>query len=340
MFYKLLQKILFLLSPETAHSIVFFFFKIFQNTPLLKLAYRANHKYDTSVTIAGVTFPNRIGVAAGLDKDAEVFDALGALGFGFVEIGTLTPKPQPGNPKPRLFRLKKDKALINRMGFNNKGTQNAIPRLKHKKTDIIIGGNIGKNKITPNDNAIDDYVKAFNDLFNVVDYFVVNVSSPNTPGLRALQEKKPLSDILSKLQEINKKQILPKPIFLKIAPDLTTSQLDDIVEIVIQSDIAGVIATNTTIERKGISLSEQEIKKIGPGGLSGKPLFVHSTEILSYLRKKLPANKVLIGVGGIFSVEDAKAKLEAGADLIQIFTSFIYEGPKLVREINKALNKK
>jgi len=281
--------------------------------------------------LCGLSFKNPIGLAAGFDKNAVLFDELSAFGFGFVEIGTVTPKPQAGNPKPRLFRLKKDQALINRMGFNNDGVEVIAERLKHRKTDIIIGGNIGKNKITPNEKAVDDYLICFDKLFEVVDYFVVNVSSPNTPNLRALQDKKPLTHILQSLQNENNKRDKPKPILLKIAPDLTDSQLLDIIEIVKITKIAGVIATNTTISREGLVLNNKK----ETGGLSGKPLSNRATDVIRFLSEKSEKAFPIIGVGGIHSANDAQEKLEVGADLIQLFTGFIYQGPDLVKQINK-----
>ena len=269
-------------------------------------------------------------------------DELACLGFGFVEIGTVTPLPQDGNEKPRLFRLKPDRALINRMGFNNHGASVAAERLRKRKTNILIGGNIGKNKLTPNENALDDYLKSFDALYEVVDYFVVNVSSPNTPGLRDLQEKEPLMKILAALKQraeelAAKYSSLPKPILLKIAPDLTNSQLDDIIEIVTSTKIAGVIATNTTISRADLLTDDNEIKKIGAGGLSGAPLTHRSTEVIRYICDKSNRAFPVIGVGGISSPGDAKAKLDAGASLVQIYTGFIYEGPGLAKQICKAL---
>jgi dihydroorotate dehydrogenase len=288
--------------------------------------------------VAGLTFPNPVGLAAGLDKDAIAFNELGDFGFGFIEIGTVTPKPQEGNEKPRLFRLVKNEALINRMGFNNKGVDAAAVLLKKRKDPtLIIGGNIGKNKVTPNEKATDDYVYCFNALFDVVDYFVVNVSSPNTPNLRDLQEKEPLTNLLNTLQVLNQTKKTPKPIFLKIAPDLTNTQLDDIIEIVAITKIAGVIATNTTISREGLNYTEEEIKSYGMGGLSGKPLTKRSTEVIRYLKQKSNSAFPVIGVGGIHTAQDAIEKLDAGADLIQLYTGFIYEGPGLIKDINKAI---
>ena len=268
-----------------------------------------------------------------------MYDDLAYCGFGFIEIGTVTPKGQPGNDKPRLFRVKEDEGIINRMGFNNLGVDEVISNLKMKKTDVLIGGNIGKNKITPNDKAVDDYIFSFNHLFEYVDYFVVNVSSPNTPNLRELQEKEPLKQLLLALKNENKLKPTPKPILLKIAPDLTNNQLDDIVEIIDEVKLDGVIATNTTISRDKLKTPKKEIEKIGAGGLSGKPVKDRSTEVIRYLSEKSKKSFPIIGVGGIHSAEDAIEKLEAGASLIQLYSGFIYEGPALVKRINKALLK-
>lgn len=285
----------------------------------------------------GLTFKNPVGLAAGFDKDAKLYNELSNFGFGFIEIGTLTPKPQDGNPKKRLFRLKEDEAIINRMGFNNGGVEAAVIRLKNghtlKKQGVLIGGNIGKNKLTPNENAVDDYVICFDALYDVVDYFVVNVSSPNTPNLRELQDKEPLTNLLKTLQIQNSNKQKARPILLKIAPDLTNEQLLDIIDIVTDTKIDGVIATNTTISREGL----QSENKIEIGGLSGKPLTNRSTEVIRFLAEKSHKAFPIIGVGGIHSAEDAMEKLEAGADLVQIYTGFIYEGPKLVKNINKRL---
>jgi len=283
----------------------------------------------------GLKFKNPVGLAAGFDKDAKLYKELDNFGFGFIEIGTLTPKPQAGNPKKRLFRLKEDQAIINRMGFNNEGVLNAIERLK-KNRGILIGGNIGKNKVTSNENAVEDYKYCFNSLHDYVDYFVVNVSSPNTPNLRELQDKEPLTKLLMVLKNENSKFHKEKPILLKIAPDLTNEQLLDIIDIVKNTQIDGVIATNTTISREElISKNKTEI-----GGLSGKPLKDRSTEVIRFLTEKSNKAFPIIGVGGIHSVEDALDKLEAGADLIQLYTGFIYEGPKLIKDINRALLKR
>jgi len=287
--------------------------------------------------VAGINFPNPVGLAAGFDKDAKAFEELGALGFGFVEIGTVTPLGQPGNPKPRLFRLPADKALINRMGFNNDGVKAAALRLKKQSGRVIIGGNIGKNKDTLNENAIADYLICFKDLFPVVDYFVINISSPNTPGLRALQEKAPLLSLLQSIQMANQKTGNAKPVFLKIAPDLTLEQADDIVEIVIACNFSGVIISNTTVSRDGLHTSPEKLAEIGAGGLSGQPVLKPSNELLKYVAQKSQKKFFIIASGGIFSARDAQEKLRLGADLVQLYTGFIYEGPGLIRKINKAL---
>ena len=280
----------------------------------------------------GLTFPNPVGLAAGFDKDAKLYQELSNFGFGFIEIGTLTPKPQPGNPKKRLFRLPEDNGLINRMGFNNQGVVEAIERLK-KNNGVLIGGNIGKNKITPNDEAVSDYVQCFEALFPHVDYFVVNVSSPNTPNLRALQDKEPLQHLLQTLKNLNLKRTSPKPILLKIAPDLIDDQLLDIIDIVTTIKIDGVIASNTTLSREGlISSNRSEM-----GGLSGKPVAERSTEVIRFLYEKSNNAFPIIGVGGIHSSEDAINKLNAGASLIQLYTGFVYEGPGVIKKINKAI---
>lgn len=285
--------------------------------------------------VFGLKFKNPVGLAAGFDKDASLYKELSSFGFGFIEIGTITPKGQEGNPKKRIFRLKEDGAIINRMGFNNGGVQEAVERLKKNK-GVLIGGNIGKNKLTPNEDATSDYEICFEALFDYVDYFVVNVSSPNTPNLRELQEKEPLTRLLQALQNLNLAKPKQKPILLKIAPDLTDTQLLDIIDIVKETKIAGVIATNTTISREGLT-SE---KKSETGGMSGKPLRDRSTEVIRFLSEKSNKAFPIIGVGGIHSPEDAIEKLEAGASLIQIYTGFIYEGPGLIKAINKKILEK
>lgn len=336
MYKSVIRKIFFQIDPEKVHHILFILLKNIFKIPLVsgitKNIFLVKDK-KLERKLFGLTFKNPVGLAAGFDKNAILFDEFANYGFGFVEIGTVTPKPQEGNPKKRLFRLKEDEGIINRMGFNNDGVKVIAERLRKKKTDIIIGGNIGKNKVTPNECAVDDYIICFNELFDVVDYFVVNVSSPNTPNLRELQEKEPLMNILNALQKINHKNESPKPLLLKIAPDLSDDQLYDIIDIVKSTKIDGVIATNTTISRDNLlSPNKSEI-----GGLSGKPVKDRSTKIIRFLSEKSNKAFAIIGVGGIHSAKDAKEKLEAGADLVQIFTGFIYEGPKLVKEINKFL---
>ncbi len=333
--YKLLiRPLLFLFDPEKVHHFTFSLIRFLNKIgfgPIFKSLYEVNNpKLEREVF--GLKFKNPVGLAAGFDKDAKLYQELSNLGFGFIEIGTLTPKPQEGNPKKRLFRLKADSAIINRMGFNNGGVEEAVLRLKKNK-GVLIGGNIGKNKVTPNENAVDDYTICFEALFPYVDYFVVNVSSPNTPNLRELQDKEPLTKLLQTLQNLNNEKPTQKPILLKIAPDLTDEQLLDIIDIVKETKIAGVIATNTTISREGL----QSENKVEVGGLSGKPLTKRSTEVIRFLSEKSNKAFPIIGVGGIHSAQDALEKLEAGASLVQLYTGFIYEGPQLIKEINKAL---
>ncbi len=340
MYKTLIRPILFKFDPEKVHHWVFFWMGFFQKIPfipnLIKRFFRDN-RTDLKRELFGIHFPNPIGLAAGMDKDAVAIDALANFGFGFIEIGTLTPKAQDGNPKKRLFRLIPDKAIINRMGFNNQGVEVAVKRLKKRKSSIVVAGNIGKNKGTPNENAIDDYLIGFYALFDVVDFFVINVSSPNTPNLRALQDKEPLTKLLNSLQTENNKKDKRKPILLKIAPDLSDDQLMDIITIVKETKIDGVIATNTTIERTGLQVSKQKIEAIGNGGLSGKPLAKRSTEVIRFLAKNSNKAFPIIGVGGVYTAADAKEKLDAGADLVQVFTGFIYEGPSIVKNILKGL---
>lgn len=297
-------------------------------------------KYDLKPrSVLGLDFPNPIGLAAGFDKDARFFREMSHLGFGHIEIGTVTPMPQDGNPQPRLFRLPKDEALINRMGFNNQGVEACVERLKNfkKPKHLILGGNIGKNKWTPNEDAYKDYEICFRALFPYVDYFVVNVSSPNTPNLRDLQEKEPLTRLLKHVLYLNESMEVQKPVLLKIAPDLTEGQLEDIADIVKELSLPGIIVSNTTIDRSGLSSNETMVDSIGNGGLSGAPLFERSTEILRKMRRLLGDDTVIIGVGGINSPERAQAKLAAGADLIQLYSGMIYEGPGLIRHILKSL---
>ncbi|QMU63951.1 MAG: quinone-dependent dihydroorotate dehydrogenase [Flavobacteriaceae bacterium] len=348
--YKLvIRPILFLFDPEKVHYFTFSMIRFLCKIPLFPEIFRQIYTVKNKQlerTLFGLTFKNPVGLAAGFDKDAKLYNELSNFGFGFIEIGTLTPKPQTGNPKKRLFRLEKDSGIINRMGFNNEGVAKAVKRLKQNK-DVLIGGNIGKNKTTLNENAVADYMSCFHALFDYIDYFVVNVSSPNTPNLRALQDKEPLTNLLHTLMAENQKMSvrptnttsantrskIKKPILLKIAPDLTYEQLSDIIEIVKSTQIDGVIAANTTISRDHL----QSKNKLEQGGVSGKPLTNRSTEVIRFLSEKSNKAFPIIGVGGIHSAEDALEKIAAGADLIQLYTGFIYEGPQLVKSINKAL---
>ena len=351
MYKRIILPLLFRFDAETIHHVVTSLMKVAFAIPGVSALSRRwfvvnDHRLER--TVFGLTFPNPIGMAAGFDKNAELVSELSDLGFGFVEIGTVTPRPQPGNPRPRLFRLKADKGLINRLGFNNKGAGPAAERLRHFATNrngrrVIVGGNIGKNKDTPNENALSDYIAGFRTLFDVVDYFVVNVSSPNTPGLRDLQEREPLTHLLTALQTENRQRPARpgaspgKPILLKIAPDLTNGQLDDIIAIVAETGIAGIIATNTTISRADLTTDASVVTGIGAGGVSGRPLRQRSTEVIRYLHQQSGGAFPIIGVGGVFSAEDALEKLHAGASLVQVYTSFIYEGPGLAKHINRAL---
>ncbi|GMN09485.1 quinone-dependent dihydroorotate dehydrogenase [Croceitalea sp. MTPC9] len=344
MYKYFIRPLLFLLDAETAHHFSFSSIRILSKlgfSSLFRSMYLIEDK-KLEREVFGIKFKNPVGLAAGFDKDAKLYNEFSNFGFGFIEIGTLTPKGQSGNPKPRLFRLLDDQGIINRMGFNNGGVYDAVERLK-KEHRVIVGGNIGKNKLTKNEDAVKDYLICFDALFEHVDYFVVNVSSPNTPGLRELQDKKPLTDILKKLKRENvkiaaKHKLQEKPILLKIAPDLTDNQLLDIISIVKTTKIDGVIATNTTISRKGLkshlTLAEEK------GGLSGKPLTNRSTEVIRFLAEKSNKSFPIIGVGGIHSAKDALEKLEAGADLVQLYTGFVYEGPSLLKQINKAILEK
>ncbi len=342
--YKLLIKpILFLFQPEKAHHITLFLLKLALAVPglgwLIRKSFEVKDK-RLERTVFGLKFPNPVGLAAGFDKEGKHYEAISALGFGFIEIGTVTPLGQAGNPQPRLFRLPKDEALINRMGFNNEGVDAMAKRLKNRKPGgLIIGGNIGKNKVTPNEQAERDYAICFEALFPYVDYFVVNVSSPNTPNLRDLQEKAPLTALLTAIQHLNRQKPKPKPVLLKIAPDLTDGQLDDILEIAATTNLDGVIATNTTISRSGLKTSGSELAQFGQGGLSGKPVASRSTAVIRYLHEKSGGKLSIIGVGGIASAADAIEKIEAGAALVQVYSGLVYEGPALIKQINKGVLK-
>jgi dihydroorotate dehydrogenase len=347
--YKLLRSFLFLFDPEKVHYFSMRSLKLLCKIPGGKKILSACFKPKAGLqkTLFNISFTNVVGLGAGFDKNASYLNELEALGFGFVEIGTVTPKPQAGNDKPRLFRLPADKALINRMGFNNEGVEVVAKRLQawhskkseigNHKSKIVIGGNIGKNKVTPNEDAWKDYEICFTALHDHVDYFVVNVSSPNTPGLRELQEKDALKKILTNLQALNTKQQNPKPILLKIAPDLTNEQLDDVIDLATEIKLDGLVASNTTINRLGLNTTAAQLTQIGAGGLSGLPVKQRSTEIVSYIHQKTNGQIPVIASGGIFTAEDAKEKLAAGASLVQVWTGFIYQGPSIVKNICKGL---
>lgn len=344
MFYQaFIKPFLFSKSPEDAHHYTMGMWRKVMKVPVLNTLlanYYTVKDKRLERQFAGLTFPNPVGLAAGFDKDGKYMDVLPQMGFGFVEIGTVTPRPQVGNPQPRLFRLPEDEAVINRMGFNNEGVDALVARLKKGRPEgVILGGNIGKNKTTPNEDAEQDYFICFEALFEYVDYFVVNVSSPNTPNLRALQDKEPLTKLLAGLQERNYAKSSPKPILLKIAPDLTDTQIDEIIEIVQETQIAGLIATNTTIDRSGLQTPTSTVEEIGNGGLSGKPLRERSTEVVRYIREKAGPDLFLIGVGGIDSPDAAIEKINAGADLVQVYSGMIYAGPSLMKNINLSLLK-
>ena len=343
MIYKyFVRPLLFKFEPEKIHHLVSKGLKLYFSIPLMRLItnliFRSNSS-KSSVNVFGLQFSNPIGLAAGFDKEAELIDELACFGFGFIEIGTLTPLAQPGNPRPRMFRLPADQSLINRMGFNNSGVESALQNLKKRHSKVLVGGNIGKNKVTTNELAVNDYLHCFNQLFDWVDYFVVNVSSPNTPDLRALQDKEPLRQLLLALQTENKKHSQPKPILLKIAPDLSDEQLNDVIEIVKAVKIPGIVATNTTINRSTLLAKSSKLRSemVGAGGLSGRAVHARSVEVVKYLCDRSENKFEVIGVGGIFTGADAQDFLNAGAKLVQVYTGFIYEGPSMVKKINKAL---
>lgn len=334
LYRSLIRPLAFAMDPERAHYRTMALFGFGLALPgvggALRRSLAPGAEPGDAVQVAGLTFPHRVGLAAGFDKDGRWLHELQTMGFAFVEVGTVTPKPQPGNPKPRLFRLKADRGLINRMGFNNGGLEQLVERLKQRPEGLIIGGNIGRNKVTPNERAADDYHACFVALHPHVDYFAVNVSSPNTPGLRELQDRAPLTALLQRLQEHNRVQEIQRPVFLKIAPDLTDAQLDDIVALVADTGIDGVIATNTTISRDGLRTPASEVEAIGAGGLSGAPVRQRSTEVVRYLRER--GDFAIIGVGGIEDGPSAREKAEAGADLVQVYSGMVYTGPGIVRD--------
>lgn len=342
MYKQFAKPLLFKLDAERAHHFIFDNVKRLGRVPGTAAVLRALYHYQhpsLEREVFGLKFPNPVGLAAGFDKNALLTDELATMGFGFVEIGTVTPRSQPGNPTPRLFRLPQDEALVNRMGFNNDGAAAAAARLgRRHNRQLIIGGNIGKNKDTPNERAGDDYVAAFEALAEEVDYFVVNVSSPNTPGLRELQDKEPLIKLLQQVQARNMARATPRPLLLKIAPDLTDAQLDDILDIARETQLSGLVATNTTIARPAtLRTAAATVAGYGAGGLSGRPLRERATEVIRYLHRRSQGGLPIIGAGGIHSAQDALEKLAAGATLVQLYTGFIYEGPGLVKQINQAL---
>ncbi len=342
MYRNIVRPILFLLKPEAIHHLIVNILKLGFKIPGVSICVRKLFSIKDKrlkTNFLGLEFDNPIGFAAGFDKNAEVYNQFSNFGFSFIEIGTVTPVAQPGNPKPRSFRIPKDKGLINRMGFNNKGVDFAVKKLENKRHKVIIGGNIGKNTATANEDALQDYVICFEKLYDHVDYFVVNLSCPNIKDLRKLQDKDSTITILNKLTELRTKREVYKPILLKISPDLTNDQLDDVVETFNITGIDGIVATNTTVSRENLRTDQKRIEEIANGGLSGKPLTQRSTEIIKYLTEKSEGTIPIIGVGGIMSVQDAIDKLNAGATLIQVYTGFIYEGPAFVKKINKAILK-
>jgi dihydroorotate dehydrogenase len=340
MYKGFLRPILFLLKPETVHHLVVGGIKFLFFLPFVKSVFKSVFSIDDKSLrkeVFGLTFENPVGLAAGFDKNASFYNQFGAFGFSFIEIGTVTPVGQSGNPKPRSFRLPEDKALINRMGFNNNGVDKVVERLRKRKTRIVIGGNIGKNTSTDNEDAIDDYARCFTDLYDYVDYLVINVSCPNISDLSHLQDREQLKGILERLSSLRAGMTPIKPLLVKISPDLNFQQIDDVIDLIGEYGLDGIVATNTTVTRNYLQTDKIIVEKIGNGGLSGKPITNRSTEIIRYIHNKTNGKLPIIGVGGIMSVRDALEKLEAGASLIQIYTGFIYEGPALVKRINKAL---
>jgi dihydroorotate dehydrogenase len=342
MYKHLIRPALFLFDPEKIHYFVSYMLRLACNIPgipwFLKKIYLVEHP-DLEREVFGIRFPNPVGIAAGFDKEARLYNQLACFGFSHVEVGTVTPKGQAGNPKPRLFRLPADQALINRMGFNNAGVEIFAENLRKNKPNLIIGGNIGKNTLTPNEQAIEDYCRCFSELFELVDYFVVNVSCPNIANLAKLQDKDELVELLNAVQKINNNKPKRKPVLLKIAPDLNNGQLDEVIEVVQETGIDGLIATNTSTLRESLKTPFTQVEKLGNGGLSGKPLGDTSTRVINYLHIKSNGKIPVIGVGGIMEPEDAIEKLKAGASLVQVYTGFVYSGPGIARRINKAILK-
>ncbi|MDP4601909.1 MAG: quinone-dependent dihydroorotate dehydrogenase [Schleiferiaceae bacterium] len=336
-----IRPLLFCLPPEAAHRWTMAALRVFSILPFgpaVVKFFSGKVPHSEPLVVSGLVFPNPVGLAAGLDKDAEAVAALGALGFGFVEVGTLTPKPQPGNPQPRLFRLPKDRGLINRMGFNNHGVVAAAQRLKNRPAGLVVGGNIGKNKDTPNELAAQDYVLSLRALHPVVDFFTVNISSPNTPGLRALQSLEPLRELMREVLEERDRHQPRRPVWVKLAPDLTNEELVDTAQLIVSAGADGIIATNTTLSRSGLGTDPLKVEQMGAGGLSGAPLRQRSTDVIRVLRGAVGPDFPLIAVGGVLSGQDAREKKEAGATLVQVYTGLIYEGPQLVHDCIRAWN--
>ncbi len=340
MYRFIVRPILFLFDPEKIHHFTFFLIKILCKVPLVPMIFKSLYRIEDKRlerTLFGITFKNPVGLAAGFDKNAVLYNELANFGFGFIEIGTTTPRGQVGNPKKRLFRLKSDQGIINRMGFNNEGIEAVIKNLKKNKGQVVIGGNIGKNTTTSPENYTEDYCEVFKSLHPYVDYFVLNVSCPNVGSHAKLNDKDYLVELITACKKLNLQEKLQKPILLKIAPDLNTIQLDEIIELVNETNIDGVIASNTSTSRVGLKASKEQLAKIGPGGLSGQPVKNKSTEVIQYLADTSHKSFPIIGVGGIHSEKDALEKIKAGADLVQVYTGFIYEGPSLIKRINKAI---
>ena len=343
MYKSIIRPIFFLFDPEKIHHFTFSLVKVMSKIPFVSSIFRGLYQVNDKRlerNLFGLTFKNPVGLAAGFDKNAVLYNELANFGFGFIEIGTVTPKGQVGNPKQRLFRLKDDKGIINRMGFNNEGLSSAISQLKKNKGKVIIGGNIGKNTATKPENYTEDYTVCFEELLPYVDYFVLNVSCPNVSSHAKLEDAAYLKELITEVHKINNSKEKQKPILLKIAPDLNNNQLDEIIDLVAKTKIDGVITSNTSVDRTGLKASEERLKAIGNGGLSGQPIKSKSTRVIKYLADNSNKAFPIVGVGGIHSEKDALEKIEAGADLVQIYTGFIYEGPSLIKRINKAILKK
>lgn len=340
MYKHILRPILFRFNPETAHNLTLSAIAMLRHIPFAQSIVRALYKRESpslEKEVFGIKFPNPVGLAGGLDKNGEFYNDMANFGFGFVEIGSITPQPQDGNPKPRCFRVPQDKAIINRFGINNKGVRNAVEHLKKNKPEVIVAANISKNTASINEDAAKDYESAFALLYDFVDMFVVNVSCPNVVGLTSLQDITFLSEIVDKLLNLRMYYDEYRPILLKVSPDLAKEQLDDIIDYCLRSGIDGIVAGNTTRSRDGLTISQERIEKIGNGGMSGAPVHKKNLELVRYIHTKTEGKLPIVGVGGIMSEKEAKAMIEAGASLVEIYTGFIYEGPALIKRINKTL---